>query len=208
MASRSVRPDESAEDPRIFARELLEAAAAASRLHPHALRVAAADALDPARAEAIHFFTLLHAEPPSAATVAAAVEPHPWVARFALGFEADRDWLARAAIAGAAPCRSELTRHELLVRGQREAMVTLVTSDRAGCSLGAIAALAADWPAVRATLAREPAAEVDTCIAEAIEAAALSAPARRAIGFGAAQMLAVHRTLWDLLEARQAASLP
>jgi hypothetical protein len=208
MASRSLQPEALAADPRAFAREMVDAAAAASRRHPHAARVAAAAADDPARVEAVHFFTLLHAERPSAAAAAAAADPHRWVARFAEQFEEDRRWLARAAIAGAAPSRSGLTRHELLVRSQREAMLTLAKSDRVGCALGAVSALAADWPAVRATLAQQPPREIDPRIVDSLEAAAMSPAARRAIGFGVAQMLAVHRTLWDLLEARQAASLP
>ena len=208
MASRLAWPDEPAEDPRGFARAMVEAAAAASRRHPHAAVVGGVAAQHPARVEAVHFFTLLHAERPSAAAAAAAADPHHWVARFAERFEEDRQWLARAAVAGASPSRSDLTRHELLVRGQREAMLTLARSDRAGCALGAVAALAADWPAVRAALAQEPPREVDPHLVDAIEAAAMSPAARRAIGFGVAQMLAVHRTLWDLLEARQAASLP
>lgn len=208
MASRSLQPEAFAEDPRAFAREMVDAAAAASRRHPHATRVAAVGADHPARVEAVHFFTLLHAERPSAAAAAAAADPHRWVARFAEEFEDDRRWLARAAVAGAAPSRSDLTRHEMLVRGQREAMLTLARSDRAGCALGAVSALAADWPAIRATLAQQPPGDIDPRIVDSLEAAAMSPAARRAVGFGVAQMLAVHRTLWDLLEARQAASLP
>lgn len=208
MASRSVRTDEDAESPQAFAREMIDAAGAASRSHPHAARDGAAPTDHPARIEAVHFFTLLHAERPSAATVAAAVDSHPWVTRFAVQFEADRGWLARATVAAAAPCRIDLTRHEQLVRGQREAMLTLARSDRAGCALGAVAALAADWPAVRAALSREPAREIDPRIVDAVGAAAVAPSGRRAIGFGVAQMIAIHRTLWDLLEARQAASLP
>lgn len=208
MASRLVQPDAQAEDPRGFAQERIDAAAAASRGHPHAARVAAVAADHPARVEAVHFFALLHAERPSPAGAAAAADPHRWVARFAEQFEEDRRWLARAAVAGAAPSRTDLTRHELLVRGQREALLTLARSDRVGCALGAVAALAADWPAVRAALSHEPVRAIDPQAVDAVEAAAMSPAARRAIGFGMAQMLAVHRTLWDLLEARQAASLP
>ncbi|MDO9487475.1 MAG: hypothetical protein Q7J32_03805 [Sphingomonadaceae bacterium] len=208
MASRLLSPDGRAENPHAFAGEMVEAAAAATRQHPHAATVASAPGDHPVRIEAVHFFTLLHAERPSAAGAAAAADPHRWVTRFAAAFEADRSWLARAAVAGAAPRRADLTRHELLVRQQREAMLTLARSDRAGCALGAVAALAVDWPAVRATLSGEAGREIDPMIADTIEAAAMSPAARRAIGFGVAQMIAIHRTLWDLLEARQAASLP
>ena len=208
MATRPVELDCSAEDPRGFARDLVDTATAASRSHPHAARVAAAFSDDPILAEAVHFFTLLHAERPSAAALAATVDPSPWLTRFAAAFDGEREWLAHAVVAAGAPRRTDLSRHELLVRGQRDAMLTLARSDRAGCALGTVAALACDWPMVRATLARDPVREVDPTIVDALAAAATSRAAQRAIGFGVAQMLAVHRSLWDLLEARQAASLP
>ena len=44
MASRSVQPDEDAEDPRAFAREMIDAAAAASRKTADALAVARGNA--------------------------------------------------------------------------------------------------------------------------------------------------------------------
>ena len=208
MATRPVELDSSVEDPRAFARDLVDMATTASRSHPHAARVATALSDDPLLAEAVHFFTLLHAERPSAAATASAIDPSPWLARFVTAFESERDWLAHALIASGAPRRADRSRHEMLVRSQRDAMLTLARSDRAGCALGAMAALACDWPAVRATLARDAMREIDPAIVDALAAAATSRAAQRAIGFGVAQMLAVHRTLWDLLEARQAASLP
>ena len=204
MASQPVQT----ESPEAFAAEVVDLAVAASRCHPHAARVAAMISDHPALAEAVHFFALLHAERPSVATVAAAVDPHPWVARFATAFEDERNWLGRAAVKVAAPRRGDLSRHEMLVRGQRDAMLTLARSDRAGCALGAVAALACDWPALRMVLSRAPVGDLDVSVLDALTAAATSPVARRAIGFGVAQMMAVHRNLWDLLEARQAASLP
>lgn len=208
MATRPVELDSSVEDPRAFARDLVDMATTASRSHPHAARVAGAFSDDPMLAEAVYFFTLLHAERPSAASVAASIDPSPWLARFATAFESERDWLAHALVASGSPRRIDRSRHEMLVRGQRDAMLTLARSDRAGCALGAVAALACDWPAVRATLSRDALREIDATIVDALADAATSRPAQRAIGFGVAQMLAVHRSLWDLLEARQAASLP
>jgi hypothetical protein len=207
MATRAHRADET-DDPFAFARDIVDTATAASRSHPHARRVTAAYSDDPALAEAIHFFALLHAERPSIATVALTAEPHPWLERVAATFDSERAWLTRATIAKAAPRRHDLSRHELVVRGQREAMLTLARSDRAGCALGAAAALACDWPAVRAALSRDALREIDPGVVDALAAAAATPATRRAIGFGVAQMLGVHRTLWDLLEARQAVSLP
>jgi hypothetical protein len=201
--------DEGADDPRAFAREMVDIAASTTRAHPHANRLGAAAKGSPAVADAVHFFTLLHAERPSAATLAAATGAGPWASRFAQFFEAERGWLARAAVTAGPARRFELSRHEHIVRAQREAMLTLARSERAGCALGAVAALAADWPAVRQALCQgEVARDIDPAIVDAVAAAAGSPAARRAIGFGVAQMLAVHRALWDLLEAREANSLP
>jgi len=200
--------DGPADDPRVFAREIVDIAASATRAHPHAARLAAA-AGGPMVADAVHFFTLLHGARPSAPTVAAASTCEPWIERFATAFERERAWLARAAVTAGPPRRPELTRHETLIRAQRDAMLTLARSERAGCALGAVAALAADWSAVRQSLSCDgPATELDPAVVDAVAAAALTPSSRRAIGFGMAQMLAVHRGLWDLLEAREAASLP
>ncbi|MFC3713614.1 DUF6975 family protein [Sphingoaurantiacus capsulatus] len=208
MAALAFRLDADADDPHAFAGELIATAAAATRSHAHAVSVALASSDDPSRVEALHFFALLHAERPSVAAMAASVDPDRWLASFAERFEAERAWIGRSTITVAAPRRTDLSRHEHLVRGQREAMLTLARSDRAGCALGAVAALAADWPALRSALAGEVPEHADIEIATAIAAVAHSPASRRAIGFGAAQMTAIHRTLWDLLEARQAASLP
>lgn len=196
------------EDPRAFAREIVDIAASATRAHPHAARVGACAVGSPAVADAVHFFTLLHAARPSVPS-AADLGDIDWIDDFTAAFDQERVWLTRAAILAGRPRLRDLTRHELIVRSQREAMLTLARSERSGCALGAVAALAADWPAVREALARDrPAGDPDPAIVDAIAAAAVTPGARRAIGFGIVQMLAVHRTLWDLLEAREANSLP
>jgi hypothetical protein len=192
-------------DPYAFACEMVDIASATTRVHPHANRVGTADARHPMVADAAHFFALLHAERPSIAAAADRGD-NAWLTRFAGEFDKERAWLAR--IAGS-PRRYDLVRHENLVRQQREAMLTLVASERKGCPLGAIVALAADWPAVRRVLLRDQLSpEIDPTLVDTIAAAAETPLARRAIGFGIVQTLAAHRALWDLLEARQAASLP
>lgn len=209
MAAHAVLHDTSADDPYVFAHEIVDIALAASRAHPHAARLTMAGTGDPIIADAIHFFTLLHAERPSTASLALARGETPWLARFAADFDLERAWLTRATVVAGLPRRIDLTRHEQLVRGQREAMLTLARSERAGCSLGAVVALAADWPAVRRALSQGAVVrEFDPTVVDELAAAASTPIARRAIGFGVAQMLAVHRSLWDLLEARQATSLP
>src|SRR5436853_488166 len=85
------------------------------------------------------------------------------------------------------------------------------TRDLAGCAVGASIALVLDWHAVRAlmSVAADRAgfaplpsnlpidAETQT-IAVTLAAAA---PVERAMSFGAQQLLAQHRALWDLAEA-------
>ena len=91
----------------------------------------------------------------------------------------------------------------------------LACSDRRGCATGATAALVLDWTAIRSVLVqaaerfgvdipvcRLP-VEVDTASSVAMLG---STPAtERAITFGAQQLLAQHRGLWSLLEARASA---
>ena len=196
-----------------FARDLL-AASAVSATHPlaRALRRDASPgpSLDRARADAVHFFALLHVRPPGAATTSAAADSH-WATGFAASFSHERRWLADISLIAEPPRPSpDLGRHEALLRDLHSAMTRLVRLERPGAALGALAALAADWPALCAALAGAPLAavpELGMCAAEIAVLAADPATAR-ALRFGADQMAGVHRAVWDLVEARQAIRLP
>ena len=176
-----------------------EAAERPSQTHP--LAIALQTGLPPrrARSDAIHFFTLLHAPAPAVPQRAADGAPHDrWLAGFATVFESERRWLADCAARSVAPRPDlALTRDELALRQQRHALLALASLERPGAALGAMVALAADWRYLRRAL-------------DGSEPAAFGAPALiadRAVSFGMAQLAAIHRSIWDLVEARQAARL-
>ena len=132
------------------------------------------------------------------------------------GFIRERTFLTRLVVAvGPLPSTPGQAESESAVNGQRHALDMLAQSDRNGCALGAALALVLDWQAVRdvlntagrrfsvdAPVSNLPA---DAPTLELAAQAALSPSVERAISFGAQQILAQHRGLWDLLEARQLA---
>lgn len=178
----------------------IEAAARPSEAHAFAIALRDGAATPRARSDAIHFFTMLHAPPPVAPQRAAMASPHDrWLAAFAAAFEGERRWLSDCA-ARTIPPRPDLAlaRQEAALRQQRQALLTLAGLDRPGTALGAMAALAADWPHLRRALDGSEAPAFDP--PELVE--------DRAVAFGMAQLAAIHRSVWDILEARQAARLP
>ena len=95
------------------------------------------------------------------------------------------------------------------------ALEMLSHSDRLGCAFGAAAALVLDWAAIRTVMDRAaerfglnpPRCDLPCAdeTAAAIRAVAAAPGPERALSFGAQQLFAQHRGLWDLLESRQAA---
>lgn len=171
-------------------------------------------------ADAAHYLCVLHGRHPGVIDHAVARTEHPaalgWLATAADAFQIERSLLTRLAVAtGPLPSTPGQAECEATVLQQRHALDMLGRSDRQGCALGAAFALALDWTAVRRVLDRaarrvgfEPAPlglpneeETRTVAMAVAETAALE----RAMSFGAQQILAQHRGLWDLLEARQAA---
>ncbi|MBB4153493.1 hypothetical protein GGQ80_001395 [Sphingomonas jinjuensis] len=170
--------------------------------------------------DAIHALCAVHGQHPGIAATALAQRAHPdacdWIERIADGCTIERGYLAQlAAAAGPLPSTpGQAETHATLV-GQRHAMDMLARSDRRGCSTGAVAALVLDWHAIRALLdhaaARfgiDPVAlalpSVEECVMVVDDLAQLPA-VERAMSFGAAQVLAQHRGLWQLLDARASA---
>lgn len=139
-----------------------------------------------------------------------------WLADAAAGFADERGTLAQlAAAVGPAPSTPAQDKAEAAIVGQRRALELLASSDRVGCAFGAAVALVLDWQAIRAVLdaaaaqlaltpapARLPAPATTL---RAVRAADASSSMARALRFGAEQLLAQHRGLWDLLEARAGA---
>jgi hypothetical protein len=188
--------------------------------HPLAKRLATT--LMPLRdlADAIHFLCMLHGRHPSLIDLSAAHSTnnaaHEWAIVAAESFAEERAYLVRlVAAAGPLPSTPGQAECDIAVEGQRHALDMLARSDRNGCAAGAAIALALDWHAIRAILdvAAErlgivvgpsrlpPIAETATIVAALAQESALE----RAMMFGARQLLAQHRGLWDLLEARASA---
>ena len=136
-----------------------------------------------------------------------------WLARAATGFAVERTYIAAlTASVGPLPSTPGQAETEAALVTQRHALDMLACSDRIGVSLGAAVALVLDWPAIRTLL--DHAAERSGIACEAmllprpaatnvmLGALALTPAIDRAMKFGTQQVLAQHRALWQLLEAR------
>lgn len=171
-------------------------------------------------ADAIHGLCMLHGRHPGAIDHAVSSNGDPvaeaWLAEAAHAFTSERAYLAQlTAAAGPLPSTPGQAETEAAVIAQSHALDMLAQSDRAGCAIGASVALILDWRSVRAVL--DAAAlrlgvlpawlglplDVDTM--SLVAALATSASVERAMAFGAQQVLAQHRALWDLLDARRSA---
>jgi hypothetical protein len=171
-------------------------------------------------ADAVHFLGLLHGRHPGIVDYAArkSVDPaaRDWLDQAAAAFSAERSLLGRiTAAVGPVPSTSGQAQCEAAVAGQRKALDMLAESDRRGCALGAAIALTLEWRTIRVLLdisaaridMETPHCTLPDLIATArlAQQVADTAPVERAIGFGAQQLVAQHRGLWDLLSAREEA---
>lgn len=171
-------------------------------------------------ADAVHALCTLHGRHPGVIDHAVIHSNQPaardWLEAAADGFTAERSYLARlTAAAGPMPSTPGQAESETAISGQRHALDMLAQSDRTGCATGAAIALVLDWTAIRETLdvaarrfgVEPPASTLPDEMETASLVSALSeTPAiERAMAFGAQQILAQHRGLWDLLEARASA---
>lgn len=191
-----------------------------SARHPHVRRLLEPRALRRDLADALHALCAVHGHHPgmidAALTHCAQPDACEWLGELSRAFAVERTTLAQLiAAAGPLPSTPGQAESEQALAGIRHALEMLARSDRGGCATGAAAALAADWVAIRAVIARAadcfgtdlpPYAAIPAV--EAITALTLlgaNPAAERAMGFGARQLLAQHRGLWDLLEARASA---
>jgi hypothetical protein len=171
-------------------------------------------------ADAIHHLCVLHGRHPGvvdhAATRTAQPEVRKWVMAAVDGFAIERTFLTKLVVAaGPLPSTPGQAETENAVNGQRHALEMLARSDREGCAIGAAATLVIDWAALRPILIQAasrfsleaPACKLPTAeeTLELVSAIAATPAIERALAFGAQQLLAQHRGLWDLLEARKIA---
>ena len=171
-------------------------------------------------ADAVHYLCLLHGRHPGlidhAAEVTACAASRGWLDAVAAAFGAERLYVTRLAVAaGPVPSTPGSARCEAAVAGQSHALQMLARSERRGCPLGAAVALVADWTAFRplldhaadrlgvATPSQELPDQAD--MAAMIDEAGGEPSVRRALHFGASQVLVQHRGLLDLLDARRSA---
>jgi hypothetical protein len=191
-----------------------------SATHPFVARLAAADAGTRDLSDAVHAICAIHGQPPGLAGDAVATGAQPdaadWLDEIASAFASERAWIAQlAAAAGPLPSTPGQAETEAALIGERHTLDMLARSDRRGCATGAAAALALDWAAIRSVLKRAAdrfAVDIPVCrlpaMAETATTVAMlgsTAATERAITFGAQQLLAQHRGLWSLLEARASA---
>jgi len=171
-------------------------------------------------ADAVHHLALLHARHPGILDHAVSRTADPatrtLIETAADAFAAERHLLTRLVVAvGPLPSTPGQAEAESAVLAQHHAIDMLGLSDRNGCATGAALALMADWAAIRPTLdhcAGRLGVEVPaTLLAMPSSLVSLLADvdfgmaAERAMLFGAQQIVAQHRGLWDLLEARSIA---
>jgi len=171
-------------------------------------------------ADVIHHLSLLHGRQPGVVDHAAHHTAHPavrgWLLDATAGFVRERTVLTKLAVAiGPLPSTPGQNETESAVLAQQHALEMLAQSDRVGCAFGAAAALVLDWVAVRTVLDRAahrlgvdvPESFLPNMVEtnHAITALSDSVAVERAVSFGAKQLLAQHRGLWDLMAARQIA---
>jgi hypothetical protein len=145
-----------------------------------------------------------------------AIWPMPLISSACSTAATERAYLVRiVAAAGPLPSTPGHAESEAAAHAQRHALDMLAQSDRAGCAAGAALALAIDWATIREVLdavARRlgltipvstlPLAEETVSVVDALTR---EPSMERAMLFGAQQVFAQHRGLWDLLEARTSA---
>lgn len=189
-----------------------------SARHPFVQAMGARAAATRDLADAIHLLCALHGRHPGVIDHALNHGPSPaaesWLEEAASSFAEERALLARlTAAAGPIPSTPGQAESEAAVTHQLHALDMLAQSDRAGCAMGAAIALILDWRVIRDLLAAAAsragltaAPSVLPADTETLAATLATDPAiERAMSFGAQQLLAQHRALWDLAEARKSA---
>ncbi|TPG43332.1 hypothetical protein EAH79_06010 [Sphingomonas koreensis] len=188
----------------------------------HPVPRALADPRAPLRdvADAIHGLCMLHGRHPGAIDHAVASNSDEtadaWLVESAEAFATERGYLAQlTAAVGPLPSTPGQAESETAIVAQAHALDMLAQSGRAGCAIGASVALILDWRSIRRVL--DGAAlrfgvmpppltlPLDADTVSLVAALAESPAIERAMAFGAQQVLAQHRGLWDLLDARRSA---
>lgn len=190
--------------------------------HPLVGRLAAPRAAIRDLSDAIHCLCLLHGRHPGVVDVVAERSTHhaarAFLADAAAAFAEERAWFARlVSAAGPLPSTPGQAETEATIIAQCHAFVMLARSERTGTATGAALGVILDWPGIRRVLqatSERLGVDCPSCrlppagdAALLLAASQLPAPVQRAMAFGAQQVLAQHRGLWNLLDARVEARL-
>jgi hypothetical protein len=196
---------------------LVRAEGSASHRHPKAEVLTQGREAGRNVADIVHLLCLLHGRHPGVVDHAIERVTNPVTRAFlsdaADAFAEERALLTRLVVAvGPLPSTPGQADSETAVLAQHHAIDMLAMSERTGCALGAALALIVDWATVRPVLdAAATRLSLDygrselpnaAVIASVIRSAENTPAADRAMLFGAQQIVAQHRGLWDLLEAR------
>lgn len=188
-----------------------------SAAHPMLARLTGPGGAHRDMADAIHTLCTVHGRHPGLAdeSLANLVQPQAgrWLADVASAFAGERAYLAAlVSAAGPLPSTPAQAETEAALAAQHHALHMLAGSARAGCATGAVLAQTLDWTAIRTVLDHAagrfgltPPPPAFPDMGETAALTGLLAASERAMGFGADQLLAQHRGLWDLLEARASA---
>jgi len=201
------------------------AASDGSASHPHLLRLSRNGAAQRDLADAIHALCSVHGRVTvlfddatrERGTISTGDWTAPtWVAVATDAFAVECAYLATlTAAVGPLPSTPGQAETDAALVAQRHAFHMLAHSSRAGCATGAAVALLIDWYAFRDAMdvaaARFGVTPPEMTLPNEIEVATIvasmsgSSALQRAMAFGAQQVFAQHRGLWDLLEARSSA---
>lgn len=173
-------------------------------------------------ADVAHFINISHGRHPGIIDHAAHKivddAARKWLIRAIDAFAAERAFLNALTVA-AGPERRHIGENKVaaLINGQAKNFEMLATSDRKGCPVGAALAFAIDWQRSRpllAAVAFHVGMDVPPCtLPDIVECSALAEKLgqtdsyARAMRFGAEQILAQQRGLWQLIAARHAETL-
>ena len=173
-------------------------------------------------ADIAHFINISHGRHPGVVDHAAHKivddDARKWLVQAIDGFAVERGFLNALTVA-AGPIRRHVGEDKVtaLITGQTRNFAMLATSDRKGCPAGAALAFVIDWHQTRPLLDRvalhlemEPPKialpDADSCGVLAGKLAQ-SDGYRRAMAFGAEQLLGQQRGLWQLIAARHAETM-
>lgn len=188
-----------------------------TRTHRHVVLLANGSPHPRDLADAAHLVCSLHGRHPGVLDHAAqhrgVAAATGWLESAATAFADERARIVALAVAaGPLPSTPGQAESEATVTAQRHALDMLASSARNGCSLGASLALVLDWNALNGALAAAgkrfgqdmpmPEFPSDADVETLVSTLSGNPGVERAVMFGAQQLLAQHRGLFDLLAAR------